>query len=103
MGRPSGVIHADDAYIDPAFRNAGVWLRFKAYLGDLMIESGKRGVLTFVDYGNWPSLKTHARFGFRPDTTVLAVKILRWTFSRNVDAAAVPLQRDLSPQRTSSP
>jgi GNAT superfamily N-acetyltransferase len=97
---PSGLIYAYDAYIDPAFRNAGVWLRFKAYLGDLMIESGKRGVLTFVDYGNWPSLKTHARFGFKPDTTRLAVKILGWTISRNVDATGRPLQRDLSPQRT---
>jgi GNAT superfamily N-acetyltransferase len=100
---PAGFFYAYDAYIDPAFRNAGLWLRFKAYLGDLMTASGKRGVLTFVDYGNWPSFKAHVRFGFKPDTTVLAVKVLRWTFSRNVDATTAPLQTDLSPQRTSSP
>ena len=73
---PRGFVYAYDAYIDPAYRNTGVWLRFKAYLADLMVETGKRGVLTFVDYGNWPSLRTHVRFGFRPDSEVLVVKVL---------------------------
>lgn len=100
---PRGFVYAYDAYIDPAYRNTGVWLRFKAYLGDLMVESGKRGVLTFVDYGNWPSHRTHARFGFKPDATVLGLKVLGWTISVNLDAAGIPLQPDPSPQRTMSP
>src|SRR5205823_1790592 len=63
---PGGFVYAYDAYIDPAYRNTGVWLRFKAFLSERMTATGKRGVLTFVDYGNWPSLRTHIRFGFIP-------------------------------------
>jgi GNAT superfamily N-acetyltransferase len=72
---PRGYVYAYDAYIDPAFRNTGVWLRFKAYLAEWMTARGKRGVLTFVDYGNWPSLRTHLRFGFQPTESVLALRI----------------------------
>jgi GNAT superfamily N-acetyltransferase len=78
---PPGCLYAYDAYIAPPYRNSGIWLRFKAFLGDLMVETGKRGVLTFVDYGNWPSLRTHLRFGFRPDSEVLVVKVLGRTMS----------------------
>ncbi len=73
---PGGFIYAYDAYIDPACRNTGVWLRFKAFLGEWMTAAGKRGVLTFVEYGNWPSLRTHIRFGFKPFETVLALNVL---------------------------
>jgi GNAT superfamily N-acetyltransferase len=100
---PCGFVYAYDAYIDPVYRNTGIWVRFKAYLADLMVESGKRGVLTFIDYGNWPSLKTHLRFGFKPDATVLALKVLAWTISVNVDGTSILPQPELSPQRTSSP
>jgi GNAT superfamily N-acetyltransferase len=72
---PGGYIYAYDAYIDPAYRNTGVWLRFKAYLAEWMRSSGKRGVLTFVDYGNWPSLRTHLRFGFEPTENVFALRV----------------------------
>jgi len=73
---PPGYVYAYDAFIDPRYRNSGIWLRFKAYLADLMPETGHVGVLTFIDYGNWPSLRTHLRFGFKPDTEVLVIKIL---------------------------
>lgn len=73
---PPGYVYAYDAYIDPAYRNTGVWLRFKACLADWMTACGKQGVLTFVDYGNWPSLRTHLRFGFQPTETVLALRIM---------------------------
>jgi GNAT superfamily N-acetyltransferase len=83
---PCGYVYAYDAYIDPAYRNTGVWLRFKAYLADWMTACGKRGVLTFVDYGNWPSLRTHLRFGFRPTETVLALRIIGLRLFRKVQA-----------------
>jgi len=73
---PAGYVYAYDAFIEPRYRNSGIWLRFKAYLGDLMRETGHIGVLTFVDYGNWPSLRTHLRFGFKPHTEVFVIKIL---------------------------
>lgn len=73
---PAGYVYAYDAFIDPRYRNSGIWLRFKAYLGELMRETGHIGVLTFIDYGNWPSLRTHLRFGFGPDTEVFVIKIL---------------------------
>jgi GNAT superfamily N-acetyltransferase len=73
---PQGFVYAYDAYIDAQYRNSGIWLRFKAHLGERMIETGNTGVLTFIDYGNWPSLRTHLRFGFKPDTEVLVIKIL---------------------------
>ena len=41
-----------------------------------MAACGKRGVLTFVDYGNWPSLRTHLRFGFEPTESVVAVRVI---------------------------
>src|SRR5207244_3808888 len=83
---PEGFVYAYDAYIDPAYRNAGIWLRFKAYLGELMAASGKRGVLTFVDYGNWASLGTHVRFGFKTGASVLAMKVLGWMITLNLDS-----------------
>src|SRR5207237_8808285 len=72
---PGGFVYAYDAYIDPAYRNTGVWLRFKAYLAEWMTACDKRGVLTFVDYGNWPSLRTHLRFGFQPTENVVALRV----------------------------
>ena len=72
---PGGFVYAYDAYIDPAHRNTGVWLRFKAYLAEWMAARGKQGVLTFVDYGNWPSLRTHLRFGFHATESVVALRV----------------------------
>jgi GNAT superfamily N-acetyltransferase len=40
---PDGFVYAYDAYIDPAYRNTGVWLKFKAYLGDLIGGVRKTG------------------------------------------------------------
>jgi L-amino acid N-acyltransferase YncA len=94
---PSGGIYAFDAYIDPAYRNTGVWLRFKAYLGDWMTATGKREVLTFVEYGNAASFRTHVRFGFRPSTTVLALKVLGMT--RFADQGPPPVLPAAGPTR----
>ena len=82
---PPGFVYAYDAFIDPRYRNSGIWLRFKAYLGQLMIESGHIGVLTFVDYGNWPSLRTHLRFGFKPASEVFVLRILGKLLSRPLE------------------
>jgi GNAT superfamily N-acetyltransferase len=80
---PRGCVYAYDAYIDPAYRNCGIWLRFKAYLGEWMADRGKRSVLTFVEEGNTASYRTHVRFGFIPSTTVLAVTLFGRTWFRN--------------------
>lgn len=85
---PRDFIYAYDAYIDPAHRNTGIWLRFKAHLSELMKVSGKRGVLTFVDYGNWASLRTHLRFGFQPTETVVAFKLAGLKLFRRVKVVA---------------
>ena len=79
---PPRSVYAYDAYIDPAYRNGGVWLRFKAYLADWMAARGKRSVITFVEHGNVASWRTHVRFGFSPTVTVLAVRIFGRTFFR---------------------
>jgi GNAT superfamily N-acetyltransferase len=83
---PGGYVYAYDAFIDPAYRNTGVWLRFKAYLAEWMASRGKRGVLTFVDFGNWPSLRTHLRFGFEPTESVLALRVLGLRLFRKMQA-----------------
>ena len=83
---PGGYVYAYDAYIDPAYRNTGVWLRFKAHLAEWMAACGKRGVLTFVDYGNWPSLRTHLRFGFEPTENVFALRVIGLRLFRKVRA-----------------
>jgi len=77
---PPGWVYAYDAYIAPAYRNSGVWLRFKAMLADWMQAADKQTVLTFIEYGNAASLRTHQRFGFKPSTTVLALKIFGKSF-----------------------
>ena len=81
---PAGFVYAYDAYIDPAYRNSGIWLRFKAYLGDLLQEGGHVGVLTFIDEGNAPSLRTHLRFGFTPEADVFVLKVLGALITREL-------------------
>jgi hypothetical protein len=86
---PRTFVYAYDGYVDAAYRNTGIWLRFKGFLGNWMSAHGKSGVLTFVDYGNWASFNTHRRFGFVPSSTVIAVKIFGWSFFRR-GTAGVP-------------
>ena len=86
---PSDYVYAYDAFIDPAYRNTGVWVRFKQHLAGWMAAHGKHGVLTFVDYGNWPSLRTHLRFGFQPTGSVLALRIIGVTLFRKMRAVGV--------------
>jgi L-amino acid N-acyltransferase YncA len=73
---PPGAVYAYDAYIDPAYRNGGTWLRFKAHLGEWMAAHDKHQIITFVEEGNAASWNAHIRFGFRPAGVVLAVRIL---------------------------
>jgi GNAT superfamily N-acetyltransferase len=91
---PRNFVYAYDGYVDAAYRNSGIWLRFKGFLGEWMSARGKSGVLTFVDYGNFASLNTHRRFGFVPSSTVFAVKAFGRTFFK---------QRNLSDQSRSLP
>ena len=64
-------------------------LQFKAYLSSWMSARGKLGVLTFVEDGNLPSLRTHLRFGFRPAETVLAMKVMGLkVFRRAIEASS---------------
>src|SRR5439155_5745082 len=95
---PAGFVYAYDGYVDPAHRNSGVWLRFKAHLAEWMIATGKRGVLTFVEDGNLPSLRTHLRFGFRPAETVLAVNVMGVKFFRT---SSTPMPAGVIRQRSS--
>jgi GNAT superfamily N-acetyltransferase len=85
---PPGFVYAYDAFIDPQYRNSGIWLRFKAYLGERMMQTGHAGVLTFIDYGNWPSLRTHLRFGFQPVHEVLVLRILGLLLTRGANPRA---------------
>ena len=85
---PAGCVYAYDAYIDAAYRNSGIWLRFKAMLADWMLATDKQRVLTFIEYGNAASLRTHQRFGFTASKTVLAVKVFGKSFFS--EAAADP-------------
>jgi len=84
---PRNFVYAYDAYIDPAYRNSGIWLRFKGFVGHWMSLHHKSGVLTFVDEGNWASLHTHRRFGFVPTSTVFVLRVLGKSFFRQQDAA----------------
>ena len=81
---PDGFVYAYDAFLDPSHRNTGIWLRFKAYLGDLMQATGRIGVLTFIDEGNAPSLRTHLRFGFTPETDVFVLRVLGASIAREL-------------------
>jgi hypothetical protein len=101
---PDGCVYAYDAFIDPAFRNSGIWLRFKALLGEWMTAAGKHCVLTFVDYGNDASLRTHQRFGFTPAETIVAVKLLgrSFFFSEPSPDSPAPRRRNTTAARPAS-
>ena len=83
---PRGFVYNYDAYIDPRYRNCGFWIRFKAYQADLMSRIGRGRVLTFVEYGNWASLRAHLRFGFTPLREVVALRVLGMTLFKEQDA-----------------
>jgi hypothetical protein len=60
-----------------------------------MMETGHVGVLTFIDYGNWPSLRTHLRFGFKPVREVLVLRIFGKLLSRACQSAG-PIESQLA-------
>ncbi len=70
---PPGSIYAYDAYILPAYRLRGIWLGFMRHLAGLMRELSLNRVLTYTEYGNDLSLRTHLRFGFVHFKTVTVV------------------------------
>jgi L-amino acid N-acyltransferase YncA len=102
---PDGCVYAYDAFIDPAFRNSGIWLRFKAMLADWMLATDKHWVLTFVDYGNDASLRTHQRFGFKRAQTIVAVKVLgrSFFFSEASRDSRAPRRRNTAAAPASAP
>jgi hypothetical protein len=100
---PRHFVYAYDGYVDAAYRNTGIWLRFKGLLGNWMSAHGKSGVLTFVDYGNRASLNTHLRFGFVQSSTVLAAKVFRWSFFRRRDLHDGALKRPCKRPTVPSP
>jgi hypothetical protein len=73
---PEGFVYVFDGFIAPAYRNAGLWLKFKACLAGVMRETGKTGILVHVERGNDPSFKAHLRFGFAPMTAVFILGAL---------------------------
>jgi len=87
---PRGTVYAYDAYVDPAYRNGGVWLRFKAVLGEWMAANGKQQIVTFVEDGNVASWRTHLRFGFFPVEDVLAMKLFGRRIFRRTSLAEQP-------------
>jgi hypothetical protein len=99
---PRNFVYAYDAYIDPAYRNTGIWLRFKGFLGHWMSIHDKSGVLTFVDDGNWASLNTHRRFGFVPTSTVFVLKVFGKSFFTQRDAVTSSSSLVARPDTTAS-
>lgn len=73
---PPGSVYAYDAYILPKYRLCGIWLGFKSHLADLMRGLSSNRVLTYVEYGNDLSLRTHLRFGFVHFKTATVVRAL---------------------------
>ncbi len=71
---PPGSVYAYDAYILPKYRLCGIWLGFKSHLAELMRAHSLNRVLTYVEYGNDLSLRTHLRFGFVHFKTATVVR-----------------------------
>lgn len=84
LALPVDTAYAYDAFLLSEFRLKGFWLRFKSALADLMLQWSKCRVLTYVDYGNWISLRTHLRFGFTVTKRVLIVQILGRTLTKEM-------------------
>ncbi len=62
---PQDSIYLYDAYIDPQYRMRGVWVGFKNLIGDLMVEKNRNRLMTFIEWDNPASLKSHLQFGFK--------------------------------------
>ena len=73
---PSDSMYGYDLYIHPNYRMSGLWIKFMIYWGDLMRQSSRNAAISMVDYGNWLSMNTHIRFGFRPFKSVYVVNII---------------------------
>ena len=73
---PRRAIYAYDAYILPEYRLSGIWLKFKTvYLRELMQLLHKQRIITMVDSGNYLSMNTHLRFGFKLVRKVFILKL----------------------------
>jgi len=73
---PADAVYLYDAYIEPAYRLSGLWVRFKAFIASQVQGQGRRTFLTLIDHGNVPSMRTHTRFGYRPIADVRIVSLL---------------------------
>ncbi|PYU11624.1 MAG: hypothetical protein DMG37_16100 [Acidobacteria bacterium] len=84
---PPDAIYAYDAFILPEHRLSGIWVRFKTtYLRKLMETLSKRKIIAMIDRGNYLSMNTHLRFGFRPIRTVFVCKLFGKSFFINRNA-----------------
>ncbi len=78
---PADAIYTYDAFILLEHRLTGIWVKFNSlYLRDLMQRLNREKVLSMVDYGNWMSMNTHLRFGYKPFRRVLVVKVFGKSF-----------------------
>lgn len=73
---PTDSIYAYDAFILPEYRIRGLWLGFKNRVGELMTRFNRSRLITFVEFGNSMSFKTHFRYGFKLYRRVLIIRIL---------------------------
>lgn len=79
---PDNAIYAYDAFLVPAYRGSGVWIKFKKYLGELMRAQARRRIITLIDAENRLSLNTHIRFGFTACSSIVLIKVFNTRYFR---------------------
>ena len=72
---PNDSIYLYDAYIHEKYRIRGLWLKFKSYLAEIMRKTGKKRIITIIDFNNDLSIRTHERLGFKKFKFVLAMRL----------------------------
>ncbi len=82
---PEDAVFAYDAFIQPEYRVSGIWIKFKAHLGDRMREMGRSRIITLIDCDNKLSVNTHLRFGFKIFRRVFYFRLAGSRFFREMD------------------
>jgi len=72
---PKDSIYSYDAFILPKYRLKGLWVSFQMYMLYRMGELSRSRIITFVDYGNNISLRSHLRFGYLPFKKIFILRV----------------------------
>ncbi len=79
---PDDTVYAFDAFILNEYRMQGIWNIFKEKLSELMQQNKRNKIITYIEFGNLQSFKTHFRYGFEIYEMVDIMNLGKYCLSR---------------------